>query len=74
MRWNSDPAEKYTRVVAANAAHCQYVNCNAGIIDTSITGSDTTADHTMVHKRVSRSGSEGASASGSSASVNVNAS
>ena len=30
-------------VAAANAAHCQLVNCSDGIMLTSITGSDTSA-------------------------------
>ena len=73
-RWNTLPALKYTSVVAANAAHCQLANCIAGIMETSITGSDTIADHTVVVKRGSVVGALLASSSRGSLSSTTNAS
>ena len=54
-RWNTLPAEKYTSVVAANAAHCQFGNCRPCTIDTSMTGTVTSAAQIVV--RLSRSAS-----------------
>ena len=37
-RWNGHAPHSTTGTVRANASHCQFVNCSAGITDSSNTG------------------------------------
>ena len=42
--WKGQAPHSTTGVAALSASHCQLSNCSAGIIETSRTGSDSTAD------------------------------
>src|SRR5581483_194445 len=43
-RWNGHAAHRTTGVASCNASHCQWSNCSAGIIETSSTGSESSAE------------------------------
>ena len=43
-RWNGQAPHTTTGAASASEAHCQYVNCRAGIIARRITGTDSTID------------------------------
>ena len=42
--WNGHAPHSTTGVAALSASHCQLSNCSAGIIETSSTGSDSSAE------------------------------
>src|SRR5690349_1777328 len=48
-RWKGQPPYPTTGAVNVSASHCQLVNCNAGTIDSTTTG---TASPTDTHSRV----------------------
>ena len=49
-RWNGHAPQSTTGVARFSASHCQLSNCSAGIIETSSTGSDSSAE-TIRRKR-----------------------
>ena len=49
-RWNGHAPQMTTGVARFSASHCQLSNCSAGIIETSSTGSESSAE-TISRKR-----------------------
>ena len=43
-RWNGQAPHSTTGAARAKASHCQFVNCSAGIIDISTTGTASAVD------------------------------
>jgi hypothetical protein len=67
-RWNGQAPQVATGAASVRAALCQLSNCNAGIIETSSTGSVRTAASTSrCRSAEAASGSAAASAAGPSA-------
>ena len=62
-RWNGLPPQSTTIDASRNATHCQPVNCSAGTIEISSTGTVSTA--LTRQRRPSSSGSSSTSCSGS---------
>ena len=61
-RWNGQPPHSTTGVARLSASHCQLSNCSAGIIETSSTGSDSSAETISRVRSGARSSTSGASA------------
>ena len=55
--WNGHAAHTITGAASVSDAHCQYVNCSAGIMASRITGTDSTMLAMSLVRRLSSSGS-----------------
>lgn len=64
-RWNGSAPQTATGAASVRASHCQFGNCRTGTIESTTTGTASTADTT----RRRRSGPVGSSSSAGSASA-----
>ena len=65
-RWNGQAPHRTTGVASCSASHCQLSNCSAGIIESSSTGSESSA-LTISRRRSGAVSSASASGAGSAA-------
>ena len=66
-RWNGQAAHTTTGEASARTSHCQFVNCSAGTIDSTITGIVSTAAPISRWRRERSSGSSASRSSPGSA-------
>ena len=68
-RWKGQAAHTTTGAVSVSTAHCQWVNCSAGIIEITMTGTASSTAPIRRWRREVSSGSSGSCPSCPSASA-----
>ena len=68
-RWNGHPPQSTTGVARLSASHCQLSNCSGGIIDSSRTGTESTAEKTSRRRSAALGSSAGTGAGAAAGSV-----